>query len=118
MGDFRARLISNMTFQKVEDFPKEVLNQLKEKSDSSEIEIIAFIYNDLSIEYVDNIHPDPHNYFLTSPEKNPDKDFILFHSHVKKGGFSDWDIENQEFHQKNMLLYDKIDEKFYYRECK
>lgn len=107
-----------MICQEVEDFNPEILKILAAESERSAAEIVAFLFDDDSIEYVENIHPDPTNYFLISPERAPTCDYILFHSHVKKGGFSDWDLQNQRYHDKSMLLYDKIDKKFYYRACK
>jgi proteasome lid subunit RPN8/RPN11 len=98
--------------------PKILLEQLEILCKSSDIEICGFINNDKFIE-CKNLHPDPYHYFLISHEdylKNIDS--ILFHSHPHNcddEGFSAWDIENQQFHCLDMLLYSVNLNRFFYR---
>jgi hypothetical protein len=102
---------------------KNILDYLKKISIESDIEICGFIksndglYNEF--EKQENMHPDPKNYFIISPRSMiKNEDSILFHSHpphALEKGFSDWDLENQEYYYLDMLVYSVNNDEFYYK---
>jgi hypothetical protein len=102
---------------------EELLNELKEKSRNSEKEICGFLIkkNNVYSEFVEcfNSHPDPVNYFLISPKQCVfEDDSILFHSHPLHSdliGFSDWDLENQQYFYLKMVVYSVKNNEFYYQ---
>lgn len=101
----------------------DILELLKEYSQSND-EICGFIIKneDNSYEYIncENLHPEKDKYFLISPKNYLlYNSGILFHSHPIHSdteGFSEWDIENQNYHCLDMLLYSVKHNKFYYKE--
>ena len=105
------------------DFPVDykMLDKLKELSISSDIEVCGFLTkenDDYTYKPCKNIHPDPFNYFIIDPKECLFKDTILFHSHPKHvdlDGFSDWDLENQQYFYLPMLLYSVNKDAFYYK---
>lgn len=102
---------------------KELKELLKNKSIHSENEICGFLIkkNDIYDEFIecDNLHPDPINYFLISPKQCIfEDDVILFHSHPahsKLIGFSEWDLQNQNYFYLKMLVYSVNNDEFYYK---
>jgi len=107
------------------DFPvkKELLELLRNKSKDSQNEICGFLKKHAGIydSFLEckNIHPDPRNYFLISPKESIfEEDIILFHSHpqhIGLIGFSEWDLENQNYFSLNMLVYSVNNDSFYYK---
>jgi len=99
---------------------EKLLNELKDLSKSSDEEICGFIVDKNKFINVNNIHPDPKNYFLISPSDYIWGDeIILFHSHPKQievNGFSKWDLENQFYFNLKMLLYSVKYDRFYFKE--
>lgn len=104
--------------------------ELKEKIKniclSENKEICGFIVFD-SCAYrfikVDNKHPDCNSYFLVSPLdylniKNKYTIKYLFHSHNNFGGFSNTDLYYQQFHNLDMLIYDKSSDLWLEMKCK
>jgi hypothetical protein len=59
------------------------------------------------------------NYFLISPKQCVfEDDSILFHSHPLHSdliGFSDWDLENQQYFYLKMVVYSVKNNEFYYQ---
>ena len=96
-----------------------LMAELKMKSVRSEKEICGFILESNDFVEVKNVHPDPKNYFLISPADYIwEKGAILFHSHpshIDTYGFSKWDLENQFYFQKKMLLYSVKYDEFYFK---
>lgn len=96
-----------------------LLLDLKKYSCSSDEEICGFIMN---CEFFarKNIHPDPFNFFLIDPKDYMlEENVIVFHSHpkhIEKNGFSDWDLENQRFFDRDMVLYSVYNNEFYYKQ--
>lgn len=99
--------------------PKNLLDKLKNISINSDKEVCGFIINNEKFLQRNNIHPDPQNYFLISPDSCVwGHDVILFHSHPKScadNGFSSWDLENQFYFQLKMLLYSVNNDRFYFK---
>lgn len=119
LEDFPAQLVMTT------DFPvnNDILDLLMYKSANSINEICGFlikkngVYD--SFKECSNIHPDPQNYFLISPKECIfDGDPILFHSHPISSdleGFSEWDLENQQYFYLQILVYSVKNNKFYYK---
>lgn len=100
-----------------------LLEYLKKISIESQDEICGYIKkNNGSYDIFqkhDNMHPDSKNYFIIDPKSIKDnEDSILFHSHpaqITNDGFSDWDLENQQYYCLDMLVYGVNSNKFYYK---
>lgn len=100
-----------------------LLDELKNYSES-ENEVCGFIVktDENAYKYINcqNLHPQKDKYFLISPlDYLLYKDGVLFHSHPAHSdteGFSEWDIENQNYHCLDMLLYSVKHNKFYFKE--
>jgi proteasome lid subunit RPN8/RPN11 len=99
---------------------KNLLDELKKISIDSDEEICGFVVGGNTFIKCENIHPNPKDYFLISPNEYIwEDDIMLFHSHPKHidiNGFSDWDIENQFYFQLKMLLYSVKHNEFYFRD--
>jgi proteasome lid subunit RPN8/RPN11 len=98
-------------------FPDKLLQELKTASLSKDHEICGFITKN-GQEYVfsevENIHPDKLNYFLIHPLTTPETEYIMFHSHVLGGGFSEADMDNQKRSCISMILYSRTEDKFHF----
>ena len=102
---------------------KELIEILKEKSINSKKEICGFLIkkNNVYTDFIEceNLHPDPFNYFLISPKQCIfEDDVILFHSHPSHSdliGFSEWDLENQQYFYLKMIVYSVKNNEFYYQ---
>lgn len=98
--------------------PEKIKNQLIELSESSEEEICGYICEEVFFKKK-NVHPEPRNHFLIHPlDCVWDKKAILFHSHpdhIKRKGFSEWDLENQTYFEMDMLLYSVNNKEFYFK---
>lgn len=105
-----------------QDLDKNLLDELKNLSISSDEEICGFLIkidNNYCFKQVKNMHPNAKSFFLISPKDVIyNDDCIVFHSHpnhVKNKGFSDWDLENQKYFYMPMLLYSVNNDEFYYK---
>lgn len=90
----------------------------------SDNEVCGFVVKNKNNQYqfvnCENLHPEKDKYFLVSPSQYLlYHDDILFHSHpitCESEGFSDWDLENQNYHCLDMLLYSVKYDRFYFKE--
>ena len=105
-----------------QDLNKNLLEELRKESLSSDDEICGFLVKKNNNDYFKkmvNMHPNPKNFFLISPKESDYSDgCIVFHSHperVKEKGFSEWDLENQKYFYLPMLLYSVNNDEFYYK---
>jgi len=114
---FPAQFLMNTDFP-VDD---ELLHDLRKLSRASKIEVCGFIVFENDQQYYKsckNLHPDPSNFFVIDPKECVFRNSILFHSHPEHviiDGFSDWDLENQQYFCLPMLLYSVNKDEFYYK---
>jgi proteasome lid subunit RPN8/RPN11 len=104
-------------------FEQKILEKIKEYClENQHQESCGFIYNQENKNKIfkcKNISHDPKKFFLINPEDYEKCSYkgkieCCFHSHIRKGSFSNEDIINSFENNMSNLLYDIKENKFYY----